>query len=144
MCAQGSRDPPPPLPGGYRVGEMVYYTGVNQAVSTGDKLEHGGRGVVTGPATCESHKGKGVDVKFPGNKDNFSCLLTEVRRLPALLPPGPTLRAAAGGAWRGGRRRGDKRRGGAAAAEPAPTPGPAAGCAQVSRESPVSRYAPLP
>ena len=98
-CAQVSRDAPPPLPGGYRVGEKVFFTGASQTVSTGDKVVHGGQGEVTGPATAETHKGKGVCVLFPGNEGNINCYLTEVRRLStasaAIPPPAPHTRDAA-------------------------------------------------
>ena len=82
-CAQVSRDAPPPLPGGYKVGEKVFYTGASHTFPSGNKVVHGQQGEVTGPATLESHKGKGVDVLFPGNKGNISCYLTSVRRLKA-------------------------------------------------------------
>ena len=78
-----SRDPPPPLPGGYTVGEKVFFTGANETVSTGDKIVHGQQGEVTGPATLETLKGKGVAVRFPGNKGNIECYLNTVRRLRA-------------------------------------------------------------
>ena len=78
-----SRAAPPPLPGGYKVGEKVFFTGASQTVSTGDKVVHGQQGEVTGPATVESVKGKGVIVRFPGNKGNVCCFLTEVRCLRA-------------------------------------------------------------
>ena len=38
---QVSRDAPPPLPGGYKVGKKVLFTGASETVSTGDKLVHG-------------------------------------------------------------------------------------------------------
>ena len=41
---------------------------------------HGEQGEVVGPATSESHKGKGVEVRFPGNKGTVSCYLNQVRR----------------------------------------------------------------
>ena len=83
MRAQVSRGAPPPLPGGYTVGEKVFYTGSSQTFSSGDKLVHGQQGEVTGPATDEATKGKGVAVRFPGNKGNVNCYLTNVRRLRA-------------------------------------------------------------
>ena len=90
---------PPPLPGGYTLGEKVFYTGASEAFSSSNKVVHGQQGEVTGPATAESHKGKGVSVLFPGNKGNISCYLTEVRRLhaasAATLPPAPRTRDAA-------------------------------------------------
>ena len=91
-------DPPPALPGGFKVGEKVFYTAANQTLSNGDKLVHGQQGEVTGPATAESVKGKGVNVRFPGNTGNISCFLTEVRRFrtaSAPTPPTPPTRDAA-------------------------------------------------
>ena len=92
LRAQVSRDAPPPLPGGYKVGEKVFFTGASQTVSTGDKVVHGQQGEVTGPATVESVKGKGVIVRFPGNKGNVCCFLTEVRCLRAASAATPRLR----------------------------------------------------
>jgi hypothetical protein len=87
--AQVSRGAPPPLPDGYTVGEKVFYTGSSQTLSNGDKLVHGQQGEVMGPATLETHKGKGVNVRFPGNTGNVSCLLTSVRRLRAASAADP-------------------------------------------------------
>jgi len=84
--AQVSRDAPPPLPGGYTVGEKVFFTGANYTYPDGDKLEHGQQGEVTGPMTFDGTgtrvrtKGVGVRVLYPGNKINMGCLLTEVTR----------------------------------------------------------------
>ena len=92
LRAQVSRDAPPPLPGGYKVGEKVFFTGASRTLSSGDKVVHGQQGEVTGPATAETHKGKGVDVRFPGNKGDVCCYLIEVRRLgavPAATPRAP-------------------------------------------------------
>ena len=83
-------DPPPPLPGGYKVGEKVFFTAASQTLSPGDKVVHGQQGEVTGPATLEGYIGKGVNVRFPGNKGLVACWLTHVRRLraaPAATPP---------------------------------------------------------
>ena len=68
----------------------MFYTGANFTASNSDNIVHGQQGEVTGPATLESHKGKGVKVRFPGNKDNISCYLTEVRRLRAVSAATPT------------------------------------------------------
>ena len=81
--AQVSRGAPPPLPGGYTVGEKVFFTGASQTLNETNKLVHGQQGEVAGPATAESVKGKGVDVLYPGNKASISCQLTQVRRLRA-------------------------------------------------------------
>jgi len=71
------------------VGEKVFYTGANETFRSGDKLVHGQQGEVTGPATLETHKGKGVAVRFPGNKGNVQCRLTQVRRLRAAAAADP-------------------------------------------------------
>ena len=78
-----SCEPPPPLPGGWKAKDLPYFTGQSQTTSNGDKVVHGQRGEVVGPATAESHKGKGVKVQFPGNKSSIECFLTDVRRLHA-------------------------------------------------------------
>ena len=77
-----SRTPPPPLPGGYAVGEKVYFTGNSQTVSTGDKLTHGQKGEVVGhpPSDNTSIFGKGVAVMFPGNKGPINCPITMLSR----------------------------------------------------------------
>ena len=85
-----SRDAPPPLPGGYKVGDKVFYTAANHNFADGDKLVHGQQGEVTGPPTLANVKGKGVKVLFPGNKGDVDCYLTDVRRLhaaSAAIPP---------------------------------------------------------
>ena len=75
-----SREPPPPLPGGYAVGEQVYYTWAGETLESGDRVVHGEQGEVVGPATFESLRGKGVAVLFPGNKRAVECYLSQVRR----------------------------------------------------------------
>ena len=90
MVAQVSREPPPPLLGGYTVGEQVYYTGESHTFENGDWVEHGKQGEVAGPAT--SHRGKGVIVplRFPGNKGAVYCYLYQVHhRRRAATPTAP-------------------------------------------------------
>ena len=87
MGAQVSRQPPSPLPGGYTVGEQVYFTGASESFENGNRLEHGKQGEVVGPAIAESLKGKGVTVLFPGNKDVIQCLLNSVRAAAAANGP---------------------------------------------------------
>ena len=72
-----------PLPGGYTVGDKVFFTGACQTVFTGDKVVHGQQGEVTGPGTLEYHKANCVRVLFPGNKKCILCFLAEVRRFRA-------------------------------------------------------------
>ena len=86
------------LPGGYKVGEKVFYTWSSQTISNGDKLVHGQQGEVVGPATLEQAKGKGVKVRFPGNKGWIDCYLTMVRfsaASTAIPLPAPRSRDAA-------------------------------------------------
>jgi hypothetical protein len=83
LRAQVSRNAPPPLPGGYKVGEKVFFTGTSSTSSGGYKRVHGQQGEVVGPATSSRCEGKGVNVLFPGNTDCLSCYLTAVRRLRA-------------------------------------------------------------
>ena len=68
------------LPGGYAVGDKVFFTGASYTFSDGDKVVHGQQGEVVGPATNESVKGKAVAVRFPGNKGDVDCYLDTVRR----------------------------------------------------------------
>ena len=82
------RDPPPPLPGGYKVGEKVFFMGPSFTFPSGDRLVHGQQGEVTGPASGERY----MVVHFPGNTSNFSVLLTGARRpraASACVPPSP-------------------------------------------------------
>ena len=86
-----SRDAPPPLPVGYRVGEKVFFTGPSQTLGHGDKLVHGGQGEVMGPGTGED-RDKLVIVQFQGNKSANACWLTTVRCLRAASATTPRLR----------------------------------------------------
>ena len=77
-----------PMPGGYKVDEKVIFTGTNQTFADGDKLVHGQQGEVVGPGTGSKRtEGKGVSMRFPGNKVDIGCLLTEVRAVSAATPP---------------------------------------------------------
>ena len=75
-----SREPPPPLPGGWEVKDSPYFTGWSQTFPSGDKLVHGQQGEVVGPATGETHKGKGLCMKFPGIEGPVNCFLTNLSR----------------------------------------------------------------
>ena len=78
IAAQVSRDAPP-LPGGYTLGDNVFYTGAGYTFANGDKVVHGQQGEVAGPATREL-TGKGVELRFPGNNGDIGCPLTWVSR----------------------------------------------------------------
>ena len=85
-----SRDAPPPLPGGYTVGDKVFYTGASETLPSGNnKLVHGQQGKVTGPPAVETLKGTCVSALFPGNIGSIACSLTQVRRSPAHRAPTP-------------------------------------------------------
>ena len=76
-CAQA-------LPGGYKVGEKVFFTGASQTASSGNKVVHGQQGEVMG----SDDGGELVIVRFPGNMygnlyGDISCYLTSVCRLRA-------------------------------------------------------------
>ena len=90
------------LPGGYVVGEQVYYTGASHIFECGDRAMHGKQGEVMGPATqVASHRVRGLLVLFPHNKGPTNCDLSQVRRhraaaahrqlpaAPATPPPSP-------------------------------------------------------
>ena len=50
MLDEVSRYPPPPLPGGYTVGEKLYFLGMNlQTFECGNRIVHGEQGEVVGP-----------------------------------------------------------------------------------------------
>ena len=70
----------PQLPGGYKVGEKVYFSGDSQTVANGDKLVHGKQGEVVGPGTLDGYVGTAVAVQFAGNKGAIECYLKRVRR----------------------------------------------------------------
>ena len=79
-----SRSPAPPLPGGYKVGEKLYYIGASQTWDDGDRLVHGEQGEVTGPGEWEGL----LEIKFPNNKDTIGCPLDELSRSPPPPLPG--------------------------------------------------------
>ena len=60
------RGAPDAAPGGYRVGDEVFFTGASQTCLSGDRLVYGGKGEVVGPATVEKTKDNGVGVRVPG------------------------------------------------------------------------------
>jgi len=75
------------LPGGYKVGEKVFFTGASHTLPSGNEVVHGQQGEVTGGGS-----GGGVEVRFPGNKGSVNCYLAAVRRLRAASAATPRLR----------------------------------------------------
>eukprot|EP00315_Gephyrocapsa_oceanica_P035074 CAMPEP_0185429556 /NCGR_PEP_ID=MMETSP1365-20130426/16843_1 /TAXON_ID=38817 /ORGANISM="Gephyrocapsa oceanica, Strain RCC1303" /LENGTH=545 /DNA_ID=CAMNT_0028033791 /DNA_START=72 /DNA_END=1709 /DNA_ORIENTATION=+ len=62
------RDPPVPLPGGFRVGELLYFVGSDLCFDCDNNtvLKYGTRGEVVGPALPSFANGNGLKLKFPG------------------------------------------------------------------------------
>jgi len=71
--------PPTTLAGGYKVGDKVYFVGGRHTFPSGNRLEYGKQGEVTGGATGDE-KDTHVAVQFPGNKGLVNCPLTELSR----------------------------------------------------------------
>ena len=86
-AAEAALPPPPPLPGNHSLREMLYFTAASEDCPNGDRVEHGQRGEVMGPATHEPHRGKGLAIKFEGNKGAVDCYLDMLSREP---PPSLT------------------------------------------------------
>ena len=89
----------PPLPGGYKVGEKVFFVGQGQTFADGDKVVHSQQGevagVMSGHTTARGHAWSPLAVRFPGNKGFVGLRVAEVRRLRAASAPPPRrLRAA--------------------------------------------------
>ena len=87
--AQISRIPPPPLHGGYKVGEKLFYTWPSRTFEhngTTYKLVQGQQGEVMGPGTGQHEpKGTGLAMLFPGNKGCVDCVLAKVSLPPRRL-----------------------------------------------------------
>ena len=62
-----SRSPPPPLPGGYKVGEKLYYIAETYTFDDGDRLVHGEQGEVIGPSPPGEFEGQ-LQIKIPNNR----------------------------------------------------------------------------
>ena len=78
------------LPGGYHVGDAVFYTGASETRQNGARLAYGGDGEIVGPATSEYHKDNGVAVRFSANAGAVDCYITQLSRTPppTTLPGG--------------------------------------------------------
>ena len=89
------------------MGAEMYCTASTETFDDGDKVEYGAKGVVVGPATAETVKGKGLKMQFPGNKDPIACLLTSLSRTKPVRRPRVAARehACAPPAFRPPRRR---------------------------------------
>ena len=77
--------------GDYRVGDMVFYTGVGKTFKSGGVLVHGGKGAV---ADVGVNKGR-IGVLFTGNKCPVDCKISNLSRTA------PPTRVEMGGRRRG-------------------------------------------
>jgi len=94
-AAEDLRGSPPPLPGGFHLGESVYYTGAGEMWDDGDRLEYGARGQIAG-VSDDDHS---VEVSFPGNMDIVDCLLTDLSRTWPPVPPTPPPKTTETSMW---------------------------------------------
>ena len=80
---------PKPLPGGFVVGERVYFKGMSERIEDGSLLTHGAAGEVMGPPTPDLAGGgfPSLSVKFPGTLAATTCKLKMLSR--TALPPLP-------------------------------------------------------
>ena len=78
-----SREPPPPLPAGWKLGDLLYFEGLGQTFPSGNKLVYGQQGEVTGSGEPDEDGTEYVSVRFSGNKRSTDCKVTQVRRLHA-------------------------------------------------------------
>ena len=79
---------------GYKVGDLVFYTGQSQTFADGDKVAHGQQGKVEHvlgvlPTQLTSSVPTHLAVRFSGNKGYVGLRFTEVRRLRAASAPPP-------------------------------------------------------
>mmetsp|Transcript_7619 Transcript_7619/g.19449 ORF Transcript_7619/g.19449 Transcript_7619/m.19449 type:complete len:914 (+) Transcript_7619:103-2844(+) len=89
---QISRDPPV-IPGGYNLGDRVYYGGPSRPAGVnGDRLSFGALGEVAGRATSSRASSRAdVAVVFPGNEDAADVRLAEIGREIPVIPGGYNL-----------------------------------------------------
>mmetsp|Transcript_7267 Transcript_7267/g.20133 ORF Transcript_7267/g.20133 Transcript_7267/m.20133 type:complete len:844 (-) Transcript_7267:62-2593(-) len=88
ICLEQISNEPPVIPGGYSLGDRVFYGGPNRAAGcNGDRLSFGSLGEVAGRATSSrsSHKAD-VAVVFPGNEDAVDVRLAEISREVPVIP----------------------------------------------------------
>jgi hypothetical protein len=84
----------PQIPGGYRIGDELYFSGARQTFNDGDKLEFGLMGQVVARATVEENQpreGERLMVRFQGNKKYTAVRLSDVSRESPAIPGGYSL-----------------------------------------------------
>ena len=88
FLSQLSATPPPAMPGGFMVGQSLYFTGRSQWFDGGDEVMYGAQGTVVGPATSESMEGNGCSLKFGRNQRCINCFLSTLSATPPPALPG--------------------------------------------------------
>merc|ERR1712151_511735 len=79
----------PVIPGGYKVGDLLYYSGEMQIYDDGDRLTFGLMGEVVSRSTAgNSSDDRRLKVLFNGNNMPISVFLTQVSRDEPQLPGG--------------------------------------------------------
>ena len=82
------KDPPPPLPAGYVLGDAVWYTGMSEEFPSGDTLKYGEGAKVVGPST-EPDTTIGIMIRFPDHHEDTDVKLKDLSRdKPPPLPGG--------------------------------------------------------
>ena len=89
---QLSRQPAPPLPGGFELGEKVYYVGPNMGGDVNERVNYGACGVIRGPSDWDTRGG--LAVFFDGaltdryHSGNTRVDVADLSRAPAPPLPG--------------------------------------------------------
>lgn len=77
------------IPGGYRLGERVYWCGSAWALADGDRLQFGQEGEIAGCTdVCDGMDKERVAVLFKGNKQPVAMHLVEISRVAPSIPGG--------------------------------------------------------
>ena len=76
-----SRSPPPPLPGGFSIGQKVYYTGDSKTLASGNWLVFGEPCEIMGPTDSTEPQPDQLNVQFPGRDRHVNCKLSSLSRL---------------------------------------------------------------
>jgi hypothetical protein len=80
---------PPVIPGGFSVGDLVFWCGMDWSFPNKDKLHFGAQGTVTGRACSpDGIDNARVAVSFPGNKGSVVLRVPEISKDPPVLPGG--------------------------------------------------------
>ena len=84
--------PPPPLPGGFSVGQQVFFRGVRQRLLSGDRVGDNRPGEVVGASSIDP--ATRVAVRFPDNVNATDCHVDTLSTAPP--EPGRSPRPVAG------------------------------------------------